>query len=311
MAVWAVEKSNIDQSADDLTWLQAALLPNVHRVSAAVRKWYWRGPLLSISEQLIGPNVKSSGSQLSFKMRGNTQNFEWHQDNQYGHLAPYTAVTTVLALDDCTAENGAICVADSSHKEGQRPAGWSPLAAADERGVVAEAVSGGKPVPMRAGQVLLLHCHTLHSSRGNFTDGNRRMLFCRYADADAVEVYLLRGRDRPNCPSNPTIYSDFGSIYETPFPSSTGTIMARCGWGDCCAERACSRRCRVTETIRDDEPKINMYLPGKQTSTQYLIYIQPQPTGQVPLEHSKRQRVCRNTWRKWRKWTTGRRSQER
>ena len=55
---------------------------------------------------------------------------------------------------------------------------------------------------MSAGQVLLLHCHTLHSSLGNSTQGDRRMLFCRYADADAVEAYnsdavrvgrLLRG----------------------------------------------------------------------------------------------------------------------
>ena len=38
------------------------------------------------------------------------------------------------------------------------------------------------------GQVLLLHCDTLHGSQGNATRGDRRMLFCRYADADAVEV---------------------------------------------------------------------------------------------------------------------------
>jgi len=59
---------------------------------------------------------------------------------------------------------------------------------------------------MKAGETLLFHCWTLHKSEGNFAqDRDRRILFMRYADADAVEVYnggkprlgrLLRGRTR-------------------------------------------------------------------------------------------------------------------
>ena len=82
MSAWAAEKRGIDQTADGLTWLQAALLPNIHRASEAARQWYWRGPVVGLAAQLIGPNVKSSGSQLSFKLRGNTQEFQFHQDNQ-------------------------------------------------------------------------------------------------------------------------------------------------------------------------------------------------------------------------------------
>ena len=129
---------------------------------------------------------------------------------RYGWLAPYTAVTTILALDDCTADNGAICVAEGSHKNGQRPADWSPLTEEETRGVVDDNGAAGDgdgdggiiTLPMCAGEVLLLHCHTVHGSKGNTTAGDRRLLFCRYADADAVEVYnegavrvgrLLRG----------------------------------------------------------------------------------------------------------------------
>ena len=111
------------------------------------------------------------------------------QDNQYGHLAPMDAVSTICALDDTTAANGAIWVVDGSHLQGQRPADWTPLASEQERGIISEDVKGGAPCPMRAGQLLLLHAHTLHRSEGNRTDGHRRMLFCRYCDADAVEVY--------------------------------------------------------------------------------------------------------------------------
>ena len=62
------------------------------------------------------------------------------------------------------------------------------------------------PVPMRAGQSLLLNCWTLHRSEGNLSkERDRRVLFMRYADADAVEVYngrrprlgrLLRGETK-------------------------------------------------------------------------------------------------------------------
>ena len=61
------------------------------------------------------------------QMRGNRQHFEWHQDNQYGYLSPMNAVTTILALDDATLENGALWVVPGSHLRGQRPTDWSPL----------------------------------------------------------------------------------------------------------------------------------------------------------------------------------------
>ena len=59
---------------------------------------------------------------------------------------------------------------------------------------------------MKAGECLVFHCHMLHYSQGNLSvERDRRLMLCRYADADAVEVYndrrprlgpLLRGRTR-------------------------------------------------------------------------------------------------------------------
>jgi hypothetical protein len=73
MAAWKQAKANVDQASPGLTWLQAALLPSVHRLSPACKNYYWTGPHISLVQQLIGPNVKTSGTQLSFKMRGNSQ----------------------------------------------------------------------------------------------------------------------------------------------------------------------------------------------------------------------------------------------
>jgi ectoine hydroxylase-related dioxygenase (phytanoyl-CoA dioxygenase family) len=46
---------------------------------------------------------------------------------------------------------------------------------------------------MKAGDALIFNCWMLHKSDGNYShDRDRRILFLRYADADAVEVYNQR-----------------------------------------------------------------------------------------------------------------------
>ena len=204
MQAWRDEKGRFDP---ENTWLQNALLVNIHHKSDVVRKYYFTGPLVDIAEQVIGPNIKAATSQLTFKMRGNTSPFAWHQDNAYGELDPYNAISCLTALDDTDVENGCLWLVPASHHEGQaeykhtiedkmadRPV---ELTVDDSRAV---------PMPMKAGECLFFHCHMLHKSEGN-RSGNRdrRILFMRYADADAVEVYndrkprlgrLIRGTTR-------------------------------------------------------------------------------------------------------------------
>jgi hypothetical protein len=203
MEAWHAEKGEFDPNK---TWLQNALLVNVHRRSEAVRRYYFHGPLVDIAEQLIGPNIKGALSQLSFKVRGNTKQFGWHQDNGYGELEPSNAITCLTALDDATLENGCLWVVPDSHRQGQVAAHVTAEDKASGKEVSVEAdESKAIPVPMKAGECLIFHGWMLHRSGGNMSDHDRRMLFVRYADADAVEVYnerkprlgrLLRGRTR-------------------------------------------------------------------------------------------------------------------
>lgn len=188
MAAWTAEKGPYDPRG---TWLENALLPDIHRRSRAVRDYYFEGPPVAIAGQLVGPNVKGVTSQLTFKMRGNTRPFAWHQDNGYGELDPYTAVTCLTALEDNDEQTGCIWVMPGSHALGQLGPG---LSAAEKRAQreIALAVDEARamPVPLQAGDCLVFSCWTLHKSGGNHApDRDRRMLFLRYADADAVEVY--------------------------------------------------------------------------------------------------------------------------
>ncbi len=201
MAAWTSEKGEFDPSG---SWLQNALLADIHHRSALARQYYFTGPLVDIAEQLIGPNIKGATSQLTFKMRGNIKPFGWHQDNGYGELDPYNTLTTLTALDDADEENGCLWIIPGSHKQKQIKANYSPDDKTSEKSIDLEVdESQAIPISMKAGEAVVFHCWTLHKSEGNRSkDRDRRILFLRYADADAVEVYndqkprlgrLLRG----------------------------------------------------------------------------------------------------------------------
>ena len=204
MQAWEAEKKTFDP---DATWLQNSLVGNVHHQAQLVRDYYFNGPLVDAAEQIVGPNVKAATSQLTFKMRGNTKPFAWHQDNGYGELEPYTAISTLTALDDADQKNGCLWLIPGSHKEGQVQLNRTQNDIDDGHAIELEVDdSRGVPIPMKAGDALFFNCWMLHKSDGNYaTDRDRRILFMRYADADAVEVYndnqprlgrLLRGETR-------------------------------------------------------------------------------------------------------------------
>ncbi len=207
MEPWSQEKDAFDPQA---TWLKNALLPNIHHQSELVRDYYFEGPLVDVAEQLIGPNIKGATSQLTFKMRGNDKPFGWHQDNGYGHLKPANSLTTLTALDDTDEENGCLWILPGSHKRGQIDVSRIMTREAKAAGVNldVEVPDADQAIPLllNAGDAVVFHCHTLHRSEGNCSKTrDRRILFLRYADADATEVYngnlprlgpLLRGTSK-------------------------------------------------------------------------------------------------------------------
>jgi ectoine hydroxylase-related dioxygenase (phytanoyl-CoA dioxygenase family) len=191
MQAWHAEKESFDPSR---TWLQNSLLVNIHHSAKSVRDYYFEGPLVEIASQLIGPNIKGATSQLTFKMRGNTKPFGWHQDNGYGELEPYNALTTLTALDDTDRGNGCLWLIPGSHKKGQVRVEQTEEQKLKKAEIIVPADdSKSIPVEMKAGDALIFSCWMLHKSDGNYSaDRDRRILFLRYADADAVEIYNER-----------------------------------------------------------------------------------------------------------------------
>jgi hypothetical protein len=191
MVAWNKEKEGFDPNK---SWLQNSLLVNIHHQAPTVRDYYFEGPMVDIATQIIGPNVKGATSQLTFKMKGNTKPFGWHQDNGYGELEPYNAITTLTALDDTDRGNGCLWLIPGSHKQGQIRVKQDEDQKKSQSEIVVDADDNlAIPMEMKAGDALIFNCWMLHKSDGNYsTDRDRRILFLRYADADAVEVYNNR-----------------------------------------------------------------------------------------------------------------------
>jgi Phytanoyl-CoA dioxygenase (PhyH) len=183
-------------------------MPHLDAEARFLRWFYFNGPLVDITSSMIGPNLKAVGTQLSNKQRRTTLPVSWHQDNTYGELAPDNAIAVIVPLVDVDERNGCLWMIPGSHLQGlvpipgvvtdefKRARAQFDLGIDDRRGV---------PLPMRAGEAVIFHALMLHKSNHNETDEDRRCLFMRYADADAVEVYnhgrprvgrLLRGVSR-------------------------------------------------------------------------------------------------------------------
>lgn len=184
---WDAAHREYDSGA---SWLSNALLVGVHEQSALFREVLYRGPLVDVMTQLIGPNIKLASNQLTFKHSGDSNPYDWHQDNGYGPLFPETAISCWLALDEVNDLNGCLWIIPGSNKHGSigHTAG-KPR----ERIATVKDEGSAIPIPLRAGQCVIFHGSTLHMSKGNSTARMRRALFFRYADADAIE---LEGKPR-------------------------------------------------------------------------------------------------------------------
>lgn len=206
--LWDLANKDFDDKA---SWNQNALLNGVHKESLLFRDVMYNSQLVDAMTKVIGPNIKAASNQLVYKHPGDTRPYDWHQDNGFGPLDPYTTVSCWMALDDVNEANGCLWVIPGSHKLGR-------LKHDEERGreriVAVEDESKAVPVILKAGECIFFHGDLLHKSNGNSTDRVRRAYFFRYADADAIEVLtgeprigkLLRGVSKfpevTNCPDD-------------------------------------------------------------------------------------------------------------
>lgn len=153
------------------------------------------------SAQCLGTSrLRFWHDQIFTKPAGHPASVPWHQDYSYWQRTePVAHVTIHIALDDSDVETGCLHYMSGSHEWGLfDPVPFDGPEEGVRRALPAEFRDSVQivPCPLRRGEAVLHHSHTLHGSPPNRSDRPRRALVLNYI-ADGVRSAspdpLLRG----------------------------------------------------------------------------------------------------------------------
>jgi len=158
--------------------------------------------ILDRIESLVGPDIVLWQSRIVVKEPG-AKLITWHTDDNYLHIEPRLNFSAWVAIDETTADNGAVRLLPGSHKLTiphieAGPEVYSPQQADpryfDEHGPVVE-------MQLKPGEFFLFTDRTLHQSGPNRTDRPRLGLAVRLTVPlvrvdHELGVIVVRGQDR-------------------------------------------------------------------------------------------------------------------
>jgi ectoine hydroxylase-related dioxygenase (phytanoyl-CoA dioxygenase family) len=148
---------------------------------AVVWRWIANPFFVAVARAAIGSELSLYRAMLMNKAAGGGTELPWHQDGGlFWGLDRDPIVSIWTALDDATAESGALEIVPGSHLAGlTRPIGGNVPAA-----LVAREERRAIRVEAAAGEALLLHNHVWHRSGRNRTPAPRRALSFCYMHAE-------------------------------------------------------------------------------------------------------------------------------
>ncbi len=160
----------------------------VHRQEKLFHEFCRRADVLDTVEGLLGPDLDCFLSQFIFKHPG-AMGQPWHQDAFYFPFDRRPQVGLWLAVTEASRDNGPLWVLPGSHHEpvhdvvpDRRPdAGYAYVEIADHD------MTGGVPVLLRPGDLLVFHSHLMHRSTDNASDGMRAAMVYHYGETGTVD----------------------------------------------------------------------------------------------------------------------------
>jgi hypothetical protein len=147
------------------------------------RAWIENPVFERIAHALLGPEITLYRAVLMTKSATGGTALGWHQDGgRFWGLDRDPTLQIWTALDDAPAEAGCVEVVPGTHRGGLvTPNGGNvPKPALEAGNAEARALS----LPVRAGEVILLHNQTWHRSGRNTTGRTRRALSVCYMSGD-------------------------------------------------------------------------------------------------------------------------------
>jgi len=135
---------------------------------------------------LVGPDVRLYWDQAVYKKPATESPFPWHQDNGYAFVEPQQYLTCWVALTDATEDNGCPWVVPGLHRLGTLAHEYSDIGY-----VCLRDPAEARPVPVRAGDIVVFSSLTPHSTGPNRTSAVRRAYIVQFAP-DGAEVVRPR-----------------------------------------------------------------------------------------------------------------------
>ena len=188
-----VEKSRTVTANDGIFDLEpghSATSPSLRRIKHPLTKhpvyakYARHDPILDLVECLLGPNLRFHNNKVNMKNPSDGSAVEWHQDWAFYPHTNDDLLEVGIALDDMTAENGALMVIPGSH----RGRTWDHHQDGLFVGAITDPAfraNGAVPVTIKAGGITLHHVRMVHGSRPNRSAKPRRMFFIGFCAADA------------------------------------------------------------------------------------------------------------------------------
>ncbi len=162
----------------------------------AIHDIFCGAKMLGLMSQLMGPELYYHSSKVMFKPAHGGSPKPWHQDAAYWTKYAAQQITVWIAIHDADENNGCVWAIPGSHHLGLIPHVGTELQVDHSRIDLTQA----RPVPVRAGGLLIFHSLVLHMSHRNTSDRDRWAIICDYdhlpnpaIDAPTAAVMPLTG----------------------------------------------------------------------------------------------------------------------
>jgi phytanoyl-CoA hydroxylase len=185
------QRSDLSGSGEERELITQIMRPSLLHPELAQSPLYIR--VLEIARSLMGPDMDIDFDMLINKAPHTNKETPWHQDAAYWiDMQDKRAVSCWVALDEAKLENGCMWYVSESHKKNLR----THLQVGDGGALKCGAQeSEGTAVPLKPGEAALHQGETLHYSRGNSTDGNRRAIIINCRPAAMIQYERDQGFD--------------------------------------------------------------------------------------------------------------------
>ena len=166
--------------------------------------------LLEAAAAVLGPDLKLFGDQMFIKPPGGMEK-TYHQDSPYFKVEPMALVSSWVAMDEVTVDNGCLFVVPGTHKGGARDHSDVWMVGEREDKKIPDAMidfDREVPIELAKGSVSFHHSLLMHRSGSNNTQTRRRGLATHYMSARSKwtgdvaqkpQYPLLAGREYEGC----------------------------------------------------------------------------------------------------------------